>query len=42
MKKLKGPLTVKIKMKERIVHVNRVRPLLRADPTATTSAAPGR
>ena len=35
VRELKGPLTVKIRMnnKEQIVHVNRVRPLLRPDPT---------
>ena len=44
VRELKGPLTIKIKMdnKERLVHVNRVRPLLRADQTPTTSAVPGR
>ena len=44
MRELKGPLMVKIKMnnKEWLVHVNRVRPLLRADQTPTTSAVPGR
>ena len=33
MREWKGPLNVKIKMdnKERVVHVNRVRPLLRPD-----------
>lgn len=39
VKEVKGPLNVKIKMdnKERVVHVNRVRPLLRAEQTTDGS-----
>ena len=44
VREVKGPLTVKIKMdnKERVVHVNRVRPLLRADQTTESSEISGR
>ena len=35
-------MKINIDDKERVVHVNRVRPLLRADQTITTFVAPGR